>query len=70
MPPSRCSVTIAGYSFIVTVSAPNAPCPHTHTSVAAAHHGDAPERAERALRTATRLITKPSVISAPTAVAR
>ena len=31
---------MAGYSFIVTVSAPNAPCTQTQASVSVGHHGE------------------------------
>ena len=40
MPPKRCIVTMAGNSFIVTVSAPNAPCRQTQNSVNVGHHGE------------------------------
>ena len=65
MPPSRCIVTMAGKSFIVTVNAPNAPCRQTHTSVAAGHQNETGVR----LRS-SQLVTVSVRISTPTPVAR
>ena len=65
MPPSRCSVTIAGFSFQVTVSVPNRPCTSTQTSVPVAHQGDSGNVRRRAQLAS--VITR---ISAPTVMAR
>ena len=58
---------MAGYSFIVTVSAPNAPCAQTQTSVAVAHHGEIEARPRRACH---QLATASTTMSTPTPVAR
>ena len=50
---------------MVTVSAPNSPCRHTHTKVALGHQGDTGTLRRRAQAVA--VITR---ISTPTAVAR
>ncbi len=68
MPPSRCAVTIAGYSFMVTVSAPKAPCTHTQPSVASAHQRSAPPASPR--RCASQRAAASTHSSTPTAVAR
>ena len=72
MPPARCSVTIAGKSFIVTVSAPKAPCSATHASV---NTGQAALRGRRRAwgaraRDPSQDTTASTRISTPTPVAR
>ena len=59
---------MAGNSFMVTVSAPKAPCRHTHTRVAVAHQGlgaACPPRARWRQAPTVR-----AMMSTPTAVAR
>ena len=54
-----------GWSFQVTVSAPNSPCTSTQASVAVAHHGDS-----GSVRRAAQLASVTTRISAPTVIAR
>ena len=65
---------MAGNSFMVTVRAPNAPCTHTHTSVAVASHGltgtVACNRVARFFQCWTQLATATIKIKTPTPVAR
>ncbi len=77
MPPTRCSVTMAGKSFMVTVQAPNAPCRQTHTSVAVGHQGCTAMRscaasgpARRWRRHCHHAPTVSAMMSTPTAEAR
>jgi hypothetical protein len=56
---------MAGNSFMVTVSAPNAPCRQTQTKVAVGHHTETGVR----LRS-IQLVTVSVRISTPTPVAR
>ena len=60
---------MAGNSFIVTVSAPKAPCTHTHTSVSVGSHGDG-ARAAPAARCKRQLSTVMTRMSSPTPLAR
>ena len=68
-PPPRCRVTMAGNSFMVTVSAPKAPCRQTHTRVAVGHQGLTGISARPRLR-AHQLPAVSVRINTPTAVAR
>ena len=77
MAPSRCKVTMAGYSFSVTVQAPNAPCMQIQTSVAAGHQAlnafrtDGSVSGTRCWRRRSIQVAMANVkISAPTPVAR
>jgi hypothetical protein len=65
MPPSRCSVTMLGFSFSVTVNMPNRPCTSTHTSVPVAHQGEIGKT-----RRQTQPASASTRISAPTVIAR
>ena len=66
MPPSRCAVTMMGCSFIVTVSAPKAPCTQTQASAAVASQGDGAAGSARARRhawTVRMMISRPMPIA-------
>ncbi|MNV38991.1 hypothetical protein D3C71_1305550 [compost metagenome] len=64
---------MAGKSFIVTVSAPKAPCRHTQNSVKVGHHGLIGGRSppiRKALWCCTHADTVSTMMSTPTPVAR
>ena len=64
---------MAGKSFIVTVSAPKAPCRHTHTNVTVGHQGlsgGASAAPRWARRCCTQDDTVSTMMSTPTPVAR
>ena len=64
---------MAGKSFMVTVSAPNAPCRHTHNKVTVGHQGlsgGACPPSRWARRSCTQEETVMTMISTPTPVAR
>ena len=72
-PPTRCSVTMAGNSFIVTVKAPKAPCRHTQNSVKVGHQGlmgGSATPCRLACRRCTQDDTVITMMSTPTPVAR
>ncbi|MNN00732.1 hypothetical protein D3C81_1133330 [compost metagenome] len=62
---SRWVTTMIGWSFIVTVSAPNKPCTQTSTNTPVANHGDC-----FSSRRLTHASTISEMISTPTAMAK
>ena len=66
IPNIRCKVTMAGNSFMVTVSAPKAPCRQTHTSVNVGHQGLTPRLSRRSHQVMLARVK----INTPTPVAR
>ena len=65
MPPNRCKVTMAGNNFMVTVSAPNAPCRQTQIRV----KNGQPYQTFKRLRS-IQLTALSTRINTPTAVAK
>ena len=65
---------MAGNSFIVTVSAPNTPCAHTHTRVTSGQPGPttapAPFALPRPRRHCHQVAASSTMINTPTPVAR
>ena len=64
MPPSKCSVTIAGNNFIVTVRAPKAPCRQTQNSVTIGQNTDTWIRCRsRQLKNASTRMSTPTPVA-------